>query len=45
MSAMGIQEVRGEPHTETLTRRLADRGVLIRAGQLRACADRRLGSG
>ena len=29
MSAMGIQEVPGEPHTETLTRRLADRGVLI----------------
>ncbi len=29
MSAMGIQEVRDEPHTHTLTRRLADRDVLI----------------
>ena len=29
MSAMGIQEVRDEPHTQTLTSRLADRDVLI----------------
>ena len=29
MSAMGIQEVPGEPHAETLTRRLFDRDVLI----------------
>ncbi len=29
MAAMGLQEVRDEPHTETLKRRLADRDALI----------------
>ena len=45
MSAMGIQEVRDEPHTHTLTQAARRPGRPHCAGQLRACADRRRGPG